>query len=219
MSSSPPSKTSGKKMATVAPEPVSVQVELEQPPVAVTVDPPQQPKPDHGISQEQTSARYSQVQLPANLVAEWEHLRHDAAQLSAALRQQLRFEYMASDSIAVHGLRDWSLGEWCASFERNPGAAAKFLDQFLPAEQRPAQQPPSDAAALVKARLDSALEAREWQLVCRYQNLAGSLERGVADEHVNGAHYLESAPRRGHSGRLGGAIAGHHGHLRLHLKA
>ena len=129
--------------------------------------------------------------------AETEHLAQDAKHISSGLRRKYRFPYMSADSVEVSGLKDWTANEWIASLEQHPVAAVKFLQEFLPESDAAAHLtvngPKSagslaEAARLCKERMSQSLEAREWEMVCRWQNLCARLEDGRTE---NTGQYLQ----------------------------
>ena len=123
--------------------------------------------------------------------AAWLDVRHDATELSHAVRQKVLFQYMCPDTVCVHGLRDWSVDEWARALEQQPQASAQFLTSFLGASavnnlvnnlstvggsgmggSGGADLPQQRLAAAhrVRARMLEPLEGADWELVCRFQN-------------------------------------------------
>ena len=52
-------------------------------------------------------------------------LKQDAVQLSQALKQKASYYHMMSDAVEVHGLEDWTEGEWTKYFEKHPDEKTK----------------------------------------------------------------------------------------------
>lgn len=168
------------------PEPIAAQVQLMQPPTAA---PALSSGPKPLASRATMLALSGEPAQPAKLGKDLpERVINDAVDINRALRSKSRFHYMASDSVCVHGLRDWNLSEWQAHLERHPEAARQFLAEFLPGHDASADGSWAEAARLCKARLDLALEAREWDAVVRFQNLISQRE-GAREGHT--AQYLE----------------------------
>jgi len=114
----------------------------------------------------------------------------EGANISKAITQKSRFYYMSSDSLAVHGLKDWSGEEWAKKFERHPQAATKFCMQFIGGDPQDFDEAHErlDAARQVKARMDDAMEGGEWQQVVRFQNYCTQKEGG---RQGNSDYYME----------------------------
>ena len=97
---------------------------------------------------------------------------------------------MASDSLAVQGLKDWSADQWASAFESYPKAAMKFCTELIGGEEHEFDEPSQrqKAARLGKAHMDDALEGGQWEMVIRFQNFYAQMEAGRG-KHTD--YYME----------------------------
>ena len=92
----------------------------------------------------------------------------DAAHLKGAAEQLVRFSFLATDAVPIHGLQDWPLSLWERAFSQLPEESLMFASAFLSGDDRDA--PPHELPRLCKVSMDGELPMSKWELLVRFQN-------------------------------------------------